>query len=269
MHEEDFPHAGGYRGRGPGPRRGWRGREPGEWPGGPGDWPGGPRRARRPGPPRGGYGPYGFGPKHGWGGPFGDPRMWHMGDPRTLHRRGPRVRRGDVRAAALSLLAEEPRNGYQIIQEIRERSDGVWQPSPGSVYPALQQLEDEGLIRAEETEAGRRAFRLTDAGRTYVEEHDDELRAPWEAVAGSVADDVIGMRQLFGNVAMAAMQVVSVGTQEQIDAARRILTTARRNLYQILAEDDDDAGDHRHGRAADPGAPGDDEDPEQPHAGEA
>ena len=61
--------------------------------------------------------------------------------------RGPRVKRGDVRAAALALLAEEPPNGYQIIQEISERSGGVWRPSPGSVYPALQQLEDEGLIR--------------------------------------------------------------------------------------------------------------------------
>jgi DNA-binding PadR family transcriptional regulator len=149
------------------------------------------------------------------------------------------VKRGDVRAAALSLLAEEPRNGYQIIQAISERSEGVWQPSPGSVYPALQQLEDEGLIRAEEAEGGRRAFRLTDEGQEYVAEHADELRAPWEAVAGSVGDDMIDMRQLFGQVAMAGMQVISVGNREQIDAARRVLTQARRRLYQILAADDE------------------------------
>jgi len=168
-----------------------------------------------------------------------------------------------VRAAALSLIAEEPRNGYQIIQEIRERSDGVWQPSPGSVYPALSQLEDEGLIRAEEGEGGRRAFRLTDEGQRYVAEHGDELRAPWEAVAGSVRDDVIDMRQLFGHVAMAAMQVVSVGTEDQIEAARRILTNARRNLYQILAADDDSA-------AGEPGAIQEEpEGPEGPGAGEA
>jgi DNA-binding PadR family transcriptional regulator len=266
MHDEDFPHAGGYRGRGPGPRRAWRGKEQGDWPGGPGEWsegPGdwpGPRRGRRPGPPRGGFGPFGFGPRHGWGDPFGDPRMWHAGDPRMRHRRGPRVKRGDVRAAALSLIAEEPRNGYQIIQAISDRSDGMWQPSPGSVYPALQQLEDEGLIRAEENEGGRKAFRLTDEGQGYVAEHGEELRAPWEAVAGSVGDDVIGMRQLFGHVAMAAMQVVSVGTEEQIDAARRILTQARRNLYQILAADDDDAA---------AGEPGDgQEGPEGPGARE-
>ena len=77
----------------------------------------------------------------------------------------PRARRGDVRAAALALLAEQPMNGYQIIQEISERSGGVWRPSPGSVYPALQQLEDEGLIRAESAEGGRRAYTLTDEGR--------------------------------------------------------------------------------------------------------
>src|SRR5688500_2490305 len=78
--------------------------------------------------------------------------------------RGPRRRRGDVRAALLALLAEEPRNGYQLMQEIENRSEGVWRPSPGSVYPALQQLEDEGLIRSEESD-GRKVFRLTEAGR--------------------------------------------------------------------------------------------------------
>ena len=82
-------------------------------------------------------------------------------------RRGPRVRRGDVRAAALALLAEEPRNGYQLIQEIAERSGGVWQPSPGSVYPALQQLEDEGLIQAETPEGGRKRYALTPGVYTW------------------------------------------------------------------------------------------------------
>ena len=84
------------------------------------------------------------------------------------------MRRGDVRAAALSLLAEGPRNGYQIIQEISERTNGVWRPSPGSVYPALQQLEDEGLIRAETSESGRKAFALTDEGRAYADSHADK-----------------------------------------------------------------------------------------------
>src|SRR5919198_6152867 len=103
-----------------------------------------------------------FGP----GFPFGGPSFEH----------GRRARRGDVRAAALVLLEEEPRNGYQLMQEIEQRSEGAWRPSPGSVYPALQQLEDEGLVRTLESD-GRRLYELTDAGRSYVEERRAELGA--------------------------------------------------------------------------------------------
>jgi DNA-binding PadR family transcriptional regulator len=155
--------------------------------------------------------------------------------------RGPRARRGDVRAAALALLAEEPMNGYQIIQAIGERSDGVWRPSPGSVYPALQQLEDEGLIRAEAGEGGRRAYQLTDEGRGYVEAHPDEVRAPWDVVAGSVGDAAIEMRKLSGQVTMAAHQVLSAGTDAQVAQARQVLINTRKALYRLLAADDDDS----------------------------
>jgi len=157
--------------------------------------------------------------------------------------RGPRARRGDVRAAALALLAEEPMNGYQIIQAIAERSDGVWRPSPGSVYPALQQLEDEGLIRAEAAEGGRRAYQLTNEGRSYVEAHPDEVRAPWDLVAGSVADSAIEMRNLVGQVSMAAFQVMSAGTEAQVAQAREVLTDTRKALYRLLAADDDTSAD--------------------------
>src|SRR6476620_5035762 len=113
------------------------------------------------------YGPREFG-GHGFGYP---------GGPRG---RGRKARRGDIRMAALLLLAEEPRNGYQIMQEVEERSGGVWRPSPGSVYPALQQLEDEGLIRTEEHD-GRKLYALTDAGSELVDERAKESRpAPWE-----------------------------------------------------------------------------------------
>jgi DNA-binding PadR family transcriptional regulator len=181
------------------------------------------------------------GPGFHFGGPpwMGDPRMGGM---RGM--RGPRARRGDVRAAALALLAEEPMNGYQIIQAIGERSDGVWRPSPGSVYPALQQLEDEGLIRAEAGESGRRAYQLTDEGRAYADAHPEELRAPWDVVAGAVGDTAIEMRNLIGQVAMAAWQVLSAGTESQAAQAREVLTDARKALYRLLAEDQDqtDAG---------------------------
>jgi DNA-binding PadR family transcriptional regulator len=172
------------------------------------------------------------------GGPPGlhDLGPW-LGEPRM---RGPRARRGDVRAAALALLAEEPRNGYQIIQEIGERSDGVWRPSPGSVYPALQQLEDENLIRAEAGDGGRRAYVLTDEGSAYVAAHPDELRAPWDVVAGSAGGAAIEMRNLLKQVGMAGYQVLSAGTDAQVRQARKILTDARKSLYRILAADDEE-----------------------------
>jgi DNA-binding PadR family transcriptional regulator len=171
-----------------------------------------------------------------WGGPgpsFGDPRMMRK-------MRGPRARRGDVRAAALALLGEEPMNGYQIIQAIGERSDGVWRPSPGSVYPALQQLEDEGLVRAEAGDGGRRAYRLTEEGRAYVDAHPEEMQAPWDIFAGSVPNTAREMKRLIGQLASAAFQVVSAGTESQASQARQVLTDARKSLYRILAADDDD-----------------------------
>jgi DNA-binding PadR family transcriptional regulator len=183
------------------------------------------------------------------GGPFGGPfpaGPGFTGSPEYGHwaresrgMRGPRARRGDVRAAALALLTEQPMNGYQIIQEIGERSGGVWRPSPGSVYPALQQLEDEGLIRAEAGEGGRRAYQLTDEGRAYAAAHTSELRAPWDVVAGSAGGAAVEMRRLIGQVAMAAFQVISAGTDAQAGQAQQVLTDARKALYRILAADDD------------------------------
>jgi DNA-binding PadR family transcriptional regulator len=180
----------------------------------------GSRGRRHHGPPFG-RGGFPFGPF--FGGPGGFPR-------------GPRARRGDVRAAALILLAEEPRNGYQLMQEIEQRSGGVWRPSPGSVYPALAQLEDEGLIRAEERD-GRRTYVLTDAGRAYVDERRDELAAPWDEMSGSVDDDVASLFKELRQVAMAAAQIAHVGTAQQIAEAGAALATVRRTLYSLLAQD--------------------------------
>ncbi|HLX47372.1 MAG TPA: PadR family transcriptional regulator [Streptosporangiaceae bacterium] len=180
---------------------------------------------------RGGPGPWGPGGRRAFA-----KRVWTGDEPP----RRPRVKRGDVRAAALALLAEEPRNGYQIIQEIAERSGGVWQPSPGSVYPALQQLEDEGLIRAESMDSGRKGFSLTEAGRAYVAEHGDEVAEPWAVVAGREHGGVREMRELIGQLAMAAMQVTSAGSDAQVAEAQRILSATRRSLYRILATEEDE-----------------------------
>jgi DNA-binding PadR family transcriptional regulator len=182
---------------------------------------------------RGGHGPGPEGPGHGfggWGGPFGGGRGFG---------RRRRMRRGDVRAALLVLLDEAPQNGYGLMQEIERRSDGVWRPSPGSVYPALAQLEDEGLVRAEE-EDGRKQFVLTDAGRAHVEEHRAELGEPWAGLDDGVGEGRRELRQLIGPLAAAAMQVGSAGNDAQVEQARKVLTDARRALYRILAEEGED-----------------------------
>src|SRR5271169_4456070 len=188
---------------------------------------------------RGGPGPWGGGPFQfeGRGGPFGPPRFRGPGG------RGPRVRRGDVRAAILDLLAEgQPWNGYQIIQEIGERTQGVWRPSAGSVYPALQQLEDEGLITPAAGEDRKRNYTLTDEGRAYVQAHADQLRASWDAVTGSVDDAAVQMHNLTRQVAMATVQVAQAGSSAQVKQASKILADTRKALYRILAADDEEAG---------------------------
>jgi len=179
-----------------------------------------------------GRGRHRHGPPFGRGGPFGPFFGGGPGFPR-----GPRARRGDVRAAALLLLAEEPRNGYQIMQEIEQRSGGVWRPSPGSVYPALAQLEDEGLVRLEERDS-RRTYVLTDAGRAYVDERRDDLVAPWEEMSESVGDDVASLFKEMRQVGMAAGQIGHMGSAHQITEARSVLANARRALYSLLAEDE-------------------------------
>ncbi len=174
----------------------------------------------------GGGGPFGaFGPGFGGGGPRG---------------RGRKARRGDIRTAALLLLSEEPRNGYQIMQEVQERSDGVWRPSPGSTYPALQQLEDEGLIRARELD-GRKLFELTDAGREYVKERDEGKPAPWEQMSDDVSDQAHELGRLIREVATAFTQVVKTGSEAQLGEARKVLTRTRKDLYRILADGDPEA----------------------------
>jgi DNA-binding PadR family transcriptional regulator len=192
---------------------------------------------------RGRGGPFGPDPRLGFGGP-GGPGMHGFGPWMREGRggRGTRARRGDVRAAALALLAEQPMNGYQIIQAIGERSDGVWRPSPGSIYPALQQLEDEGLIRTEAADGGRRAYQLTDEGRAYADSHADELRAPWDEVTGGPGGVAVEMRSLIGQLAMAAVQVVQVGSEAQVGQAKQLLTDTRKALYRILAADDEASG---------------------------
>ena len=186
------------------------------------------------GPGPGGFGPGGFG---GFGpGGFGPGPGRHGGG-----RMRRRMRRGDVRAAILLLLEEEPRNGYQVMQEIEQRSGGAWRPSPGSVYPAFQLLADEGLIRGEARD-GSNVFELTDAGRSYVEENRERLGSPWQLAGEGVPEGVRELGKLMMQVGVAVRQVMHAGNESQSAAAAEVLAETRRGLYRILAEDEP-AGD--------------------------
>jgi DNA-binding PadR family transcriptional regulator len=180
-------------------------------------------------------GPFGEGPLFGGGrgGPFGGGRG--------------RRRRGDVRLALLMLLAEEPRNGYQLMQTIEERSGGRWRPSPGSVYPTLSQLEDEGLIRAVDYE-GTKLFEITDQGRERLDQSKVDP-APWEQEDEPGTHNLSEIGTQMFQIAKAAWQVAQEGDERQVEKASETLAEARRALYRILAEDtaepdaDESAGD--------------------------
>jgi DNA-binding PadR family transcriptional regulator len=146
---------------------------------------------------------------------------------------GARMGRGDVRAAVLALLAEKPMHGYQIIREIEERSGGAWKPSPGSVYPTLQLLADEGVISATESN-GRKTYSLTDEGRKAAEATADQS-APWESQSGRSRGSALPKAGI--DLAHAVAQVGRSGSGEQVKQAVAVLDDARRKVYAILAQD--------------------------------
>jgi DNA-binding PadR family transcriptional regulator len=149
-------------------------------------------------------------------------------------RAGSRVSRGDVRAAVLALLAEQPMHGYQIIHEIEERSGGSWKPSAGSVYPTLQLLADESLISSEESN-GRKTYALTDAGRAEVAKAG--ASTPWAPADEARGSSFPALPKAGVELAQAAAQVGRTGSPEQIQQAVTVLDEARRRIYSILAQD--------------------------------
>ena len=165
----------------------------------------------------------------GWGGPRGG------------RGGGGRRRRGEVRTALLLLIAEQPRNGYQLMQEIEQRSGGSWRPSPGSVYPALSQLEDEGLIRTVQGESGR-AFEITDAGREQAESLSGQA-PPWQEDEEQGGQSMHKLGRLIMSAGMAAWQVAKDGDEDQVTAACEVLAQTRRTLYGILAGEPQERAD--------------------------
>lgn len=149
--------------------------------------------------------------------------------------RGPnRVRRGDVQAAVLALLAESDMHGYQIIQELAERSGGAWRPGAGSIYPTLRQLEEQGLIRSRE-EGSKRVFSITDPGRRSVSAAGQ--REPWQQWADADGPRA-QLRRATESLLSAIAQVDAAGTDTQTGRAAEILGAARKSLYLLLAEEE-------------------------------
>ncbi len=162
--------------------------------------------------------------------------------PGGARRGGPRARRGDIRRALLSALEDGPAHGYELITRLEDRSGGMWRPSPGSVYPTLQMLEDEGMVRSEERE-GKRVYELTDAGRTAAAE-----RQPAEEWVGPgapghhrgfrnmrLAGEKIG--PVLAPLVMALRQLAVSGDEAQMERGQAILRRATKELNQVLAED--------------------------------
>jgi len=147
-----------------------------------------------------------------------------------------RARRGDIRRAVLSALLVGPAHGYEVMRRLEDRSGGAWRPSPGSVYPTLQMLEDEGLVQAEAHD-GSRSYQLTDTGRTEAEQSGPNRPDgdPWEG--GERAQRVIALRDAAVQTMRACRQVSGSSNPEQVDRAVEIVRSAKRELYQILAED--------------------------------
>ncbi len=142
--------------------------------------------------------------------------------------------------AVLTLLAEHPMHGYQIMTELSERSGGVWRPSPGSIYPTLQLLEDEGLVVAVEQD-GRRTYSLTEAGRTELDRLSAGRRAPWDDLADEDGEAAAKLRAAAVTTMAAVRQVVMAGGEHQLAEAERLVTDLRKSLYRLLAEDDEGA----------------------------
>ncbi len=195
-----------------------------------GSWPGGDQDDWFPRPPAGG------------------PPPWLAGVLGLMQGeapRAPRVRKGDVRTAILSVLAEEPLNGYQIISQIAERSGGAWKPSPGSVYPTISQLEDEGLIEGDAA-TGRRTLRLTALGERYIADHPEQIDGVWQPFGGDASrsatrPDYAQLKPELGQLVNAIWQIVTVGTDRQRAEAIALVSDTRRRLYALLAEDSEAA----------------------------
>ena len=185
------------------------------------------------GPPWAGQGEEGA--EHPGAGPawFGGPFMGVRGWGQHGGRGWGRARRGDIRSAVLALLAERPMHGYEIISELGDRTEGLWRPSPGSIYPTLQLLEDEGLVSSE-TSTGKRRYSLTDQGRAAAGAI-AQGPSPWEQVAAGAPAGARALRQSVAKLMPVIWQTMTSGGAREHEEAVKVLEEARKRLYAILA----------------------------------
>jgi DNA-binding PadR family transcriptional regulator len=187
--------------------------------------------------------PFWFGPRgrpdrdfFGRGGPFGGDPFDEDGGGRRRHRRG------DIKYALLELLAEQPRHGYELIKELEQRYGGFYRPSPGTVYPTLQLLEDEGHLTSESVE-GKRVYTITDSGRQLLEEHrrqnpGDERGPHQHGFRRGAGPELHQLRESGMGLVASVMQVARHGTPAQIQAVLKVLDSTRREIYAILSQNE-------------------------------
>ncbi len=161
-------------------------------------------------------------------------RGYHHGqDWRDIHdnwRNDWKAGRGDIQAMILDVLQSKPMHGYEIIRYLEDRSQGVWRPSPGSIYPTLQMLVDQGLIEAEE-DKGKKIYSLTEAGKQKAKSQDPQ-DMPWER--GNRAPERIMQLRMIGMQFMKTMkQIIRHGSDQQFDAAREVVEKSLKDLCDI------------------------------------
>lgn len=140
-----------------------------------------------------------------------------------------RMRRGDIKYLLLDILKDKPRHGYEIINDLEARRGG-YRPSPGSVYPTLQMLEEGGYLTSEQIE-GKKVYTITDEGRTLLEERGS---APFEA--NPKMAQAFEMRKTLMKFGSAVMDGVRDGDEETVKRISEIVNQARRDVYSVLAE---------------------------------
>ena len=150
--------------------------------------------------------------------------------------RGPRRGRGDVRTAVLMLLLERPMHGYEMIQQIRERSSEAWSPSPGAIYPTLQLLTDEGLITTDDLD-GKKVSRLTETGQTLAQELQASKTAPWDEASADAGSGAHSLREAIFHLMSATKQMAMAGTDAQRQRTTELLDETRKKIYALLASD--------------------------------